>query len=159
MQLASLKMFVTCGYACFRPQGSSVAHVESVLQQLEESHAQLEELFHQKKIRLDIFLQFRILHQCTLEVNLILRSSFSLRTESKLNSLFVFIFQVTSEIDAWKQDLQKQSQDFSSEKLTSPRLAETNQDQLAPDKLALGQSRLVESSPEALTLAQQRIHR
>uniref|UniRef100_A0A3B3UIL1 Kalirin/TRIO-like spectrin repeats domain-containing protein n=2 Tax=Poecilia TaxID=8080 RepID=A0A3B3UIL1_9TELE len=81
--------------ACFRPQGSSVAHVESVLQQLEESHAQLEELFHQKKIRLDIFLQFRILQQCTLEV--------------------------TGEMDAWKQDLQKQSQDFSSEKLTSPR--------------------------------------
>uniref|UniRef100_A0A3Q3A5U3 Kalirin-like n=1 Tax=Kryptolebias marmoratus TaxID=37003 RepID=A0A3Q3A5U3_KRYMA len=82
------------------PQGSSVAHVESVLQQLEESHAQLEELFHQKKIRLDIFLQFRILHQCTLEV------SFPLN-----------------------YDLQKQSQDFSSE------------------------------NPEALTLAQQRIHR
>uniref|UniRef100_A0A3Q3A5S1 Kalirin-like n=1 Tax=Kryptolebias marmoratus TaxID=37003 RepID=A0A3Q3A5S1_KRYMA len=107
VQLAS----VMCGYVCFRPQGSSVAHVESVLQQLEESHAQLEELFHQKKIRLDIFLQFRILHQCTLEV--------------------------TGEIDAWKQDLQKQSQDFSSEKLTSPRLAETNQDQHMERRLAM----------------------
>ncbi|XP_015250189.1 PREDICTED: kalirin-like [Cyprinodon variegatus] len=116
-----------------RPQGSSVAHVESVLQQLEESHAQLEELFHQKKIRLDIYLQFRILQQCTLEV--------------------------TGEMDAWKQDLQKQSQDFSADKLTSPRLAETNPDQLAQDKLALGQSRLAEATPEALTLAQQRIHR
>lgn len=62
-------------------------------------------------------------------------------------------------MDAWKQDLQKQSQDFSAEKLTSPRLAETNPDQLAQDKLALGQSRLAEATPEALTLAQQRIHR
>uniref|UniRef100_A0A3B5PZI0 Kalirin/TRIO-like spectrin repeats domain-containing protein n=1 Tax=Xiphophorus maculatus TaxID=8083 RepID=A0A3B5PZI0_XIPMA len=93
--------------ACFRPQGSSVAHVESVLQQLEESHTQLEELFHQKKIRLDIFLQFRILQQCTLEV--------------------------------------------------TP--ADANPEQLAQDKLALGQSRLAEATPEALTLAQQRIHR
>ncbi|XP_076006203.1 kalirin-like [Genypterus blacodes] len=85
-----------------RPQGSLVAHVESVLQQLEESHVQLEELFHQRKIRLDVYLQLRILQQCTLEV--------------------------TGEMDAWKQDLQKQSQDFS-------------------------------ANPEALTLAQQRIHR
>ncbi|XP_016893864.1 kalirin-like isoform X2 [Cynoglossus semilaevis] len=116
-----------------RPQGSSVGHVESVLQQLEEAHVQLEELFHQRKIRLDVFLQLRILQQCTMEV--------------------------TGEMDAWKQELQKQSQDFSAEKSASPRLPDVNQDKLAQDKLTLGQSRLMESSPEALTLAQQRIHR
>ncbi|XP_072305966.1 kalirin-like [Eucyclogobius newberryi] len=108
-----------------RPQGSSVVHVETVLQQLEEAHVQLEELFHQRKMRIDVFLQLRILHQCTLEV--------------------------MSEMDAWKQDLQKQSQDFSTEK---SRASDQNQ-----DKLGLSGSRLNEASPEALTLAQQRIHR
>ncbi|XP_053725094.1 kalirin-like isoform X1 [Synchiropus splendidus] len=107
-----------------RPLGGSVAHVEAVLQQLEESHVQLEELFHQRRIRLDLYLQFRILHQCTLEV--------------------------TGEMDAWKQELQKQSQDFCAEKLTSPRVSDSNHEQAG---------RLPEASPEALTLAQQRIHR
>ncbi|XP_030210124.1 kalirin isoform X1 [Gadus morhua] len=141
-----------------RPQGSSVAHVEVVLQQLEENQAQLEDGFHHRKLRLDVFLQVRILQQCSLEV--------------------------TGEMDAWIQDLQKQSQDFSTEKLAQNRLADANQDQLAPtadsqvqDKLAatpsrlleaspegltgltLAPSRLVEASPEGLTLAQQRIHR
>ncbi|CAL8390769.1 unnamed protein product [Boreogadus saida] len=138
-----------------RPQGSSVAHVEVVLQQLEENQAQLEDGFHHRKLRLDVFLQVRILQQCSLEV--------------------------TGEMDAWIQDLQKQSQDFSTEKLAQNRLADANQDPLAPtadsqvqEKLAaapsrllgaspegltLAPSRLVEASPEGLTLAQQRIHR
>lgn len=57
-------------------------------------------------------------------------------------------------MDAWKQDLHKQSQDFSAERLASSRLADANQ-----DKLVLGQARLAEASADMLTLAQQRIHR
>lgn len=72
-----------------------MAHVESVLQQLEESHAQLEELFHQKKIRLDIYLQFRILQQCTLEVSIgsaLLYNPSSCETSLAGFFLHVFIF-------------------------------------------------------------------
>lgn len=59
-------------------------------------------------------------------------------------------------MEAWKQDLQKQAQDITTEKLTlaQPRLVEANQ-----EKLALAQPRLVDANPEGLTLAQQRIHR
>lgn len=134
-----------------------------MLQQLEESHVQLEDLFHQRKIRLDVYLQLRILHQCTLEVRY---QGFSLQSfshfaffQSYVTPLHGSFLQVTGEMDAWKQDLQKQSQDFSTEKLSSNRLADSSQDKLAQDKLALGQSRLAEASPEVLTLAQQRIHR
>lgn len=98
------------------PHNSSINHIESVLQQLDEAQAQMEELFQERKIKLDLFLQLRIFERDAIDVSL--RVFVKCDRENRSLKSSVFLAQIISDLESWNEELTGQMNEFDTEDLT-----------------------------------------
>ncbi|KAF0045174.1 hypothetical protein F2P81_001703 [Scophthalmus maximus] len=94
-----------------------MAHIESVLQQLDEAQGQMEELFQERKIKLELFLQLRIFERDAIDFKSPDRTFCRGRVDNDESHIWFVRALIISDLESWNEELSQQMSDFDTEDL------------------------------------------